>query len=87
MSIEKTSSLCKFALFMKRGIIIFFSVILCFGFISCEKEYTCVCTKISNNQKEPQEKVKTTKLGKKGFEQSCKAKSEQGNDLTDCHIE
>lgn len=72
---------------MKRGICIYFSLLIGVISISCEKEYTCVCTKISNNQKEIQDKVKTTKLGKKGFEQSCSAKNSASNGLTDCHIE
>lgn len=72
---------------MKKGIIIYFFLSLCVCFSSCEKEYTCVCTKISSNEKEIQDKVKTTKLGKKGFEQSCIAKNSSSSDLTDCHIE
>jgi len=72
---------------MKRVIIIYFSLILCFSFVSCEKKYTCVCTKINSNEQVPEESVKTTKLGKKGFEKSCKAKSSESNNLRDCHIE
>lgn len=72
---------------MKKIIINYILLILGFSLISCEKEYTCVCTNTISNQKEPQEKVKTTKLGRKGFEESCLAKNSNGNNLKDCHIE
>ena len=56
-------------------------------FSSCEKEYTCVCTNSLTGEKSFGDKVKTTKLGKKGFEESCKSNSSVYNDLTDCHVE
>jgi len=56
-------------------------------FSSCEKEYTCVCTNSVTGEKSFGDKVKTTKLGKKGFEESCKSNSSVYNDLTDCHVE
>ncbi len=88
LGIVRPQRICKFVV-MKRGIIINFLVALCLGlsFISCEKQYTCVCTKVSNNQEEPVETVKTTKLGRKGFQKSCEAKSSEGNGFKDCHIE
>ncbi|MES2513507.1 MAG: hypothetical protein V4580_05155 [Bacteroidota bacterium] len=72
---------------MRRGV--FF---ICFGlsliFLSCEKEYTCVCTSKSSGNRCPGDKVKTTKLGKKGFEKSCKSTNDDlASDLKDCHVE
>jgi hypothetical protein len=56
--------------------------------ISCEKEYTCVCTNRTTGEKSPGDKVKTTKLGKKGFEKSCKSNNDVfESDLKDCHVE
>lgn len=72
---------------MKRVIIICFSFAIAICLESCEKQYNCVCTKISSNEKELEESVKTTKLGKKGFEESCNNKNSEKNDLKDCHIE
>jgi hypothetical protein len=46
-----------------------------FLFVSCEKEYMCVCKDLHSGQITNGDKVKTTKLGKKGFEQSCKSNS------------
>jgi len=51
---------------------------------SCQKEYTCVCTDTRNGEKISIDKVKTTKLGKKGFEDSCKSNS---TDLQECYID
>jgi hypothetical protein len=62
-------------------IILIVSVIF---FSSCEKEYTCVCTSRISGEKKPGDKVKTTHLGKKGFEKSCKSNS---NDIQDCYVE
>jgi hypothetical protein len=57
-------------------------------FSSCEKEYTCVCTSKINGDRCPGDKVKTTKLGRKGFEKSCKATNDNvDSDLKDCHVE
>jgi hypothetical protein len=54
---------------------------------SCQKEYVCVCTHEKTGEKTFGDKVKTTNLGKKGFEKSCKAKNDTINKLRDCHIE
>jgi len=53
--------------------------------ISCQKEYTCVCTSVSTGDRYIVEKVKTTKLGKKGFEKTCF--SNETSSLKDCHVE
>ena len=46
-----------------------------FLFVSCEKEYLCVCKDLHSGEITEGDKVKTTKLGKKGFEKSCKSNS------------
>ncbi len=46
-----------------------------FLFASCEKEYMCVCKDLHSGEITVGDKVKTTKLGKKGFEKSCKDNS------------
>lgn len=65
------------------SLILFFAVILC----SCQKEYTCVCTNASTGEKIYRDKVKTTKLGKKGFEKSCKSNNDTIMNLKDCRVE
>jgi len=60
---------------------------LSFLLISCEKEYACVCTNTTSGEKEYKDRVKTTKLGKKGFESSCKSNESSNTELTDCHVE
>jgi hypothetical protein len=56
-------------------------------FSSCEKEYVCVCTNSVTGEKSFGDKVKTTHLGKKGFEESCKSNNSVYNNLRDCHVE
>ena len=58
-------------------------VIIC----SCQKEYVCVCTSEKTGEKTYGEKVKTTNLGRKGFEKSCKANNDTISKLKDCHLE
>ncbi|MBI3520422.1 MAG: hypothetical protein HY062_13865 [Bacteroidetes bacterium] len=53
-------------------------------FISCEKEYVCVCRNMATGEKTYGDKVKTTHLGKKGFEKNCKSKS---TEFKDCYVE
>lgn len=68
---------------------LFYTIVVLFSLscISCEKEYVCVCTNSVTGEKSLGDKVKTTKLGKKGFEESCRSNSSVYNDLTDCHVE
>jgi len=54
---------------------------------SCQKEYVCVCTSVRTGEITYRDKVKTTNLGKKGFEKSCKSNNDTIKDLKDCHIE
>lgn len=55
-----------------------------FCFTACQKQYTCVCLDAGTGEKNFEDQVKTTHLGKKGFEKSCKSKS---NDKKDCYVE
>ena len=41
---------------------------IAFLFVSCEKEYRCVCKDLHSGQITNGDKVKTTKFGKKCFE-------------------
>lgn len=55
---------------------------------SCQKEYVCVCTNEKTGEKIHGEKVRTTNLGKKGFEKSCKANNNDTiSKVKDCHVE
>lgn len=56
-------------------IVVIIIIATAFSFVSCEKEYTCVCKDLHSGEITIGDKVKTTKLGKKGFENSCKANS------------
>ncbi|MBC7696590.1 MAG: hypothetical protein H7141_14230 [Burkholderiales bacterium] len=71
---------------MRKAVFIFS---ICFFIVcsSCQKEYDCVCTNVSTGEKIYRDKVKTTKLGKKGFEKSCKSNNDTIRELKDCRIE
>ena len=68
---------------MKKIVVLFF-IVSSFLFASCEKEYICVCKNLRTGEKINGDKVKTTQLGKKGFEKSCKSNS---TELQDCYVE
>ncbi len=53
---------------------------------SCQKEYSCVCKSITKRQDTVIDKVKTTKLGSKGYKKTCKDHELQSPDLKDCHL-
>lgn len=65
-------------------IVVLIAIATSFLFVSCEKEYLCVCKDHNTGQIAGGDKVKTTRLGKKGFEKSCKSKSTQEQD---CFLE
>ena len=67
-----------------RKIIILSVIAFSFLFVSCQKEYMCVCKDLQTGEKTNGDKVKTTHLGKKGFEKSCKSNS---TELQDCYVE
>jgi hypothetical protein len=48
---------------------------IAFLFVSCEKEYRCVFKDLHSGQITNGDKVKTTKIGKKCFKQSCQSNS------------
>lgn len=56
-------------------IVVMIIIVKAFLFVSCEKEYRCVCKDLHSGQITNDDKVKTTKLGKKVFEQSCQSNS------------
>jgi hypothetical protein len=53
---------------------------------SCKKEYTCVCTNKTTGEKTYGDKVRTGKLAKRGYEESCKANEDVFNDVT-CELD
>jgi hypothetical protein len=63
-----------------------FAILILF-YTSCQKEYVCVCTNEKTGEKTFGEKVRTTNLGKKGFEKACKSTNDTINRLKDCHVE
>ncbi len=52
---------------------------------SCAKEYTCSCASLKTSKDTLLESVKTTKLGLKGFEETCKNK--ESDTLLNCKVE
>ncbi len=54
---------------------------------SCKKEYNCVCTNVLTNTQSVIESVKTTKLGSKGFKESCTKKETTNTNLKNCKVE
>jgi PBP1b-binding outer membrane lipoprotein LpoB len=54
---------------------------------SCSKEYKCVCFSVSKNEAVVVESVKTTKLGSKGFKETCIKNETQFPDYKDCRLE
>lgn len=65
-------------------IVVLIVIATSFLFVSCEKEYLCVCKNYKSGDITNGDKVKTTHLGKKGFEKSCKANS---NEEQDCYVD
>ena len=53
-------------------------------FISCEKEYVCVCSVVKNGNSTNVDSVKTTKLGRKGYAKTCE--SYNSDSLANCHL-
>ena len=72
---------------MRKAVFIFCICFIIITMWSCQKEYACVCTNVSTGEKIYRDKVKTTNLGKKGFEKSCKSKNDTIREFKDCHVE
>jgi len=75
----------KINLYMKRTVLSL-SIITAILLSSCKKEYTCVCTNKTTGEKTYGDKIRSGKLAKKGYEQSCKANEDVYNDVT-CELE
>lgn len=71
---------------MIRKVVLLFFLFGAIVFVSCEKKYDCVCANIKSGEAIYVESVKTTNLGKKGFEKSCKSHDGEG-DYDNCHLE
>jgi len=63
------------------------ALLAAFTFVSCKKEYVCVCTNTVTGEKSYGDPIKTAKYAKKGYEETCKSNEEVYNDLKDCHLE
>lgn len=70
---------------MKKALVILV-VINCF-LSSCQKDYTCVCRGIVRNQDTIISKVKTTKIGSKGYKETCVSHNNDSLKFKDCHLE
>ncbi len=59
------------------------------GFVlaSCQKDYKCICTTAVSKKDTLMEQVKTTKIGSKGFKDTCVKKGEDSLKVKDCHLE
>jgi hypothetical protein len=54
---------------------------------SCQKDYTCVCAIISKKQDTIMDKVKTIKVGSKGFKETCVKYNQDSLKYKDCDLE
>jgi hypothetical protein len=61
--------------------------IVVFIFISCEKRYSCVCHSNITKSDTLIDNVKTTKLGSKGYKDTCIKNEAYNSNLTNCHLE
>ncbi|MDF2437705.1 MAG: hypothetical protein K0Q95_2081 [Bacteroidota bacterium] len=55
-------------------------------FASCKKEYVCVCTNTTTGEKTYGDKVKTGRIAKTAYEESCEANGDVYNDVS-CKLE
>jgi hypothetical protein len=55
-------------------------------FFSCTKEYTCVCKTVVSKQDTILQTVKTSKLGSKGFKETCINHETSNPNLKECHL-
>jgi hypothetical protein len=46
-------------------------ILIVLSFISCQKDYKCICYSSYNNQDTIVDQIKTTKLGSKGYKKTC----------------
>lgn len=61
------------------------SILIVTLFISCQKDYKCVCKSAYSNQDSIVGHVKTTKLGSKGYKKTCS--SHEKATLSNCRLE
>jgi hypothetical protein len=65
-----------------------FLVILSFSFISCKKDYQCVCTNSNTGTVSRGDKMSAGPFTKAATEETCKKNNDlSGGGLKDCHLE
>lgn len=71
-----------------KATIIIMSSIFCLSFVSCRKDYVCVCTEKATGEKNYGDHFKAGPIYKKTVEESCKANDDVFEDgLENCHLE
>lgn len=65
---------------------VFFKISIVMSLFSCTKEYTCVCKTVISNQDTILQTVKTTKLGSKGFKETCANYEKSKINLKQCYV-
>jgi hypothetical protein len=72
---------------MKKSILIF-SIFMASAFVSCKKDYVCVCTNANTGDVSYGDHFKANTFTKTAAEESCKANNDvSGGSLKDCHLE
>jgi hypothetical protein len=65
-----------------------FSIFMASAFVSCQKDYVCVCTNADTGHVSYGDNIKTNVFTKKAAEESCKANNDvSGGALENCHLE
>lgn len=65
-----------------------FSIFMASAFVSCQKNYVCVCTNSNTGDVSYGDQIKTNVFTKKAAEESCKANNDvSGGALENCHLE
>jgi hypothetical protein len=71
-----------------KHLVFIFSIVMASAFVSCQKDYVCVCTNASTGHVSYGDNIKTNVFTKKAAEESCKANNDaSGGSLKDCHLE
>lgn len=71
-----------------RKLVLIFSVVMAGTFVSCQKDYVCVCTNADTGHVSYGDQIKTNVFTKKAAEESCKANNDvSGGALENCHLE
>jgi hypothetical protein len=66
----------------------FLSIALAFVFVSCKKEYVCVCTNSNTGNESRGDVIKASRFTYSTWKQDCEQNDElSGGSLKNCHLE